>query len=213
MTAMESLWNNATWPRTASAARPAFVAVLAVMMVLLFGGPVLRGEDDTVVDAAAKKASEAGMAAQLLMLDQQMDGMFFQGLGDAEQARHQWLGRLLLEVSALDAICRLSAAQRAKCETAARLDVASVMDEIEAVRRRYAGRTIDLQNLAGQEEFQRFSREAQAVQARLRGRTSAPSAHGKAFLAPLSWTGISPKRPVSDMASCFPLCWAQISTS
>jgi len=167
MTAMASVWNSPMGSRTASAAKPRFVAVLAVLAMPIFGGPFLRGEDDTVVDAAAKKASGAGASQQLVMLDQQMDGMFFQGRGDAEQVRQQCLGRLMLEVSALDGICRLSAEQRAKCETAARLDVARAMDDIEAVRRRYAGRTIDLQNAAGQAEMQRFSKEGQVVLAKL----------------------------------------------
>jgi len=166
MTAMASVWNNSMRPRTASAAKPCTIVVLAVLVMPPFGGPFLRGEDDTVVDAAAKNAGRAGAAPQLIVLDQQMDGMFFQGLGNAEQARQHWLGKLTLEVSALDGICRLSAAQRAKCETAARLDVARVMDDIEAVRRRYAGRTIDMQNPAGQAEWQRFSAEGQALLAK-----------------------------------------------
>jgi len=172
---MARVSNDAMCPRSASAAKPCVVALLVILAVGMLDGSVLRGEDDTVVDAAAKRASEAGASPRLLMLDQQMDGVFFQGRGDAEQTRHQWLAKLLLEVSALDAICRLSAGQRAKCETAARLDVDRAMDEIDAVRRRYAGRTIDMQNPAGQAEWQRFSRESQAVLARLqdiRGETS-----------------------------------------
>jgi len=64
-------------------------------------------------------------------------------------------------------VCRLSASQRLKCETAARLDVAQAIDDIDAVRRRYAGRTMNLQDPAGQQEWQRFLQEAQAVQAKL----------------------------------------------
>lgn len=167
MTVVESIRNAVSCPRTASAAKPCCVAAIVALVVPMLGGPFLRGEDDTVIDAAAKKASEAGASAQLLVLDQQMDGMFFQGRGNAEQARQQCLDRLLLEVSALDGICRLSAEQRAKCETAARLDVARAMDEIEAVRRRYAGRTVDLQTPAGQTELQRLSKDGQAVLAKL----------------------------------------------
>jgi hypothetical protein len=128
---------------------------------------LLRGEDDTVVDAAAKRAQEQGQQQQQVAFDQQMNGMFFQVEGNAEKSRQQCLDRLLLQVSALDEICGLKAEQRRKCEAAAKLDVARAMDEIEAVRQRYSGRTVDLQNPAGQAEWQRFHQDAQAVQAKL----------------------------------------------
>ena len=143
------------------------VAALALITVPVPGGPSLRGEDDTVVDAAAKRAQEQGQQQQQVVLDQQMSGMFFQVEGNAEKSRQQCLDRLLLQVSALDEICGLKAEQRRKCEAAAKLDVARAMDEIEAVRQRYSGRTVDLQNPAGQAEWQRFHQDAQAVQAKL----------------------------------------------
>jgi hypothetical protein len=131
------------------------------------GGPSLRGEDDTVVDAAAMRAQEQGQQQQQVAFDQQMSGMFFPVEGNAEKSRQQCLDRLLLQVSALDEICGLKAEQRRKCEAAAKLDVARAMDEIEVVRQRYSGRTVDLQNPAGQAEWQRFQQDAQAVQAKL----------------------------------------------
>jgi hypothetical protein len=143
------------------------VAAMALVAVPVPGGPSLRGEDDTVVDAAAKRAQEQGQQQQQVVLDQQMNGMFFQVEGNAEKSRQQCLDRLLLQVSALDEICGLTAEQRRKCEVAAKLDVARAMDEIEAVRQRYSGRTVDLQNPAGQAEWQRFHQDAQAVQAKL----------------------------------------------
>jgi hypothetical protein len=143
------------------------VGLALLLPGLVCGGPWLRGEDDTVVDAAARRANDQSQQSQQVMLDQQMNGMFFQPSGNEEQAVQQCLGRLLLEVSALDEVCRLSASQRLKCETAARLDVAQAIDDIDAVRRRYAGRTMNLQDPAGQQEWQRFLQEAQAVQAKL----------------------------------------------
>ena len=141
--------------------------LLAVLMLLVLGSPSLRGEDDTVVDDAARRASEQFQQPQQVMLEQQMNGMFFAPSGNEEKAVQQCLGRLLLEVSALDEVCGLSDRQRLKCETAARLDVAQAMDDIDSVRRRYAGRTINLQDPAGQQEWQRFLQEAQAMQAKL----------------------------------------------
>lgn len=141
--------------------------LLAVLAVLILYSPSLRSEDDTVVDDAARRAGEQAQQPQQVMLEQQMNGMFFAPSGNEEKAVQQCLGRLLLEVSALDEVCGLSDRQRLKCETAARLDVARAMDDIDAVRRRYAGRTINLQDPAGQQEWQRFLQEAQAVQAKL----------------------------------------------
>lgn len=143
------------------------VAALALVAASVFGGTSLRAEDDTVVDAAAKRAQEQGQQQQQIMLDQQMNGMFFPVEGNAEKSRQQCLDRLLLQVSALDEVCGLSAEQRLKCEAAAKLDVAAAMAEIETVRQRYSGRTVDLQNPAGQAEWQRFHQDAQAVQAKL----------------------------------------------
>ena len=141
------------------------VAALVLVTVPVLSGPSLRGEDDTVIDAAAQRAQ--GQQHQQIDLDQQMNGMFFPVEGNAEKSRQQCLDRLLLQVSALDEICGLKAEQRRKCEVAAKLDVARAIDEIEAVRQRYSGRTIDLQNPAGQAEWQRVHQDAQAVRAKL----------------------------------------------
>ncbi len=141
---------------------------LALLSGMVCGGPWLRGEDDTVVDAAAaRRANDQSQQSQQVMLDQQMNGMFFAPSGNEEQAVQQCLGRLLLEVSAVDEVCGLSDRQRLKCETAARLDVAQAIDDIDGVRRRYAGQTINLQDPAGQQAWQPFLQEAQTVQARL----------------------------------------------
>jgi hypothetical protein len=144
------------------------------LSMLLSSGPALHGEDDTVIDAAARLKADQGGRQQQIMLDQQMDGMFFHGAG-AEQARQSVLDRLLLEVSAVDEACALSERQRQKCEAAARLDVARAVEEIDAVRRRFQGRTIDLQNPAGQAEWQRFHQDALAVQAKLQDAGGAAS--------------------------------------
>ena len=143
------------------------VAALTLVTAPLPHGPSLRGEDDTVVDAAAMRAQEQGQQQQQVVLDQQMNGMFYPVEGNAEKSRQQCLDRLLLQVSAVEEICGLTPEQRRKCEAAAKLDVARAMDEIEAVRQRYSGRTLDLQNPAGQAEWQRFHQDAQAVQAKL----------------------------------------------
>ena len=143
------------------------VAAMTLVTAPLPNGPSLRGEDDTVVDAAAMRAQEQGQQQQQVVLDQQMNGMFYPVEGNAEKSRQQCLDRLLLQVSAVEEICGLTPEQRRKCEAAAKLDVARAMDEIETVRQRHSGRTVDLQNPAGQAEWQRFHQDAQAVQSKL----------------------------------------------
>jgi hypothetical protein len=130
------------------------------------GPAALRGEDDAVVDAATLRAREQPQQ-QRIALDQQMNGMFFQHDGTPGKSRELAIGRLMLEVAALEDSVGLTDSQREKCAAAARIDVARTMDEIETVRRRYAGRTLDLQDQAGQAEWQRFHQDAQAVQTKL----------------------------------------------
>ena len=62
------------------------LAALALVAVPPAHVPSLRGEDDTVVDAATQRAREQPQQHQVL-LDQQMNAMFFQNAGTAEQSR------------------------------------------------------------------------------------------------------------------------------
>ena len=151
------------------------IALLAMLSLFLCGCPPLHGEDDTVVDAATRQKTGRGMQLQQIELDQQMNSIFFQGVGNSKLARQKFIDRLLLQVSAVDAVCGLNDQQRLKCETAARLDVARMMDDVDVVRRRYAGRTIDLNSPADQAEWNRFHRDATVVQAKLTGEGDATS--------------------------------------
>lgn len=143
------------------------IAAPVLVVAVVAGMPPLRGEDDTVVDATAQRAQLQMQVQQQIAFDQQMNGMLFQHAGGPEKSREHALGRLMLEVAALEDAVGLTERQRVKCAAAANLDVARAMDEIETVRRRYAGRTVDLQNPAGQAEWQRFHQDVQAVQAKL----------------------------------------------
>jgi hypothetical protein len=187
--------------KAGGSSRTCRIAALALLLVLR-GGPWLRGEDDTVVDAS-KRANEPGQQRQQVELAQQMNGMFFAPTGNEEKAVQQCLGRLLLEVSALDEVCGLSEQQRRKCETAARLDVARAMDDIEAVRRRYVGRTIDLQDQAGQREWQRFLQEAQTVQAKLQEAGGEKGLMTKVVAGILDDTQLTAWRRESDLRSLY----------
>ena len=151
------------------------IALLAMLSLFLCGYPPLHGEDDTVVDAATRQKTGRGMQLQQIELYQQMNSIFFQGVGNSKLARQKFIDRLLLQVSAVDEVCGLNDQQRLKCETAARLDVARMMDDVDVVRRRYAGRTIDLNSPADQAEWNRFHRDATVVQAKLTGEGDATS--------------------------------------
>lgn len=124
----------------------------------------LRGEDDTVVELAAPVAATVNQVD----LEQQLAAMLFQPTNDPVSTRRRVEERLAIEVSALDQVVGLTADQRRKCETAAALDVARLFEQVEALQERYAGRTVDLQQPAGQAEWQQFYPEVQALQTRLR---------------------------------------------
>ena len=151
------------------------ITLLVMLSLFLCGCPPLHGEDDTVVDAATRQKTGQRLQPQQIDLDQQMKSMFFQGVGNPKLARQKFIDKLLLEVSGVDEICGLTDQQRLKCETAARLDVARMMDDVDVVLRRYAGRTIDLNSPADQAEWNRFHRDATVVQAKLTGEYDATS--------------------------------------
>jgi hypothetical protein len=79
-----------------------------IVSLFLCGYPPLHGEDDTVVDAATRQKTGRGMQLQQIELDQQMNSIFFQGVGNSKLARQKFIDRLLLQVSAVDAVCAAS---------------------------------------------------------------------------------------------------------
>ena len=173
------------------------ITLLSMLSIFLCGCPPLHGEDDTVVDAATRQKTGQGLQHQQIALDQQMNSIFFQGVGNSKLARQKFIDRLLLQVSAVDEVCGLTDQQRLKCETAARLDVARMMDDVDVVRRRYAGRTIDLNSPADQAEWNRFRRDATVVAAKLTGEGDATSLLERVIAAVLDDT----QRPVWERES------------
>lgn len=151
--------------RAAVAGPPVLPALSVLLGLLLARLPRAAADDDTVVASGAQAA--ARVVENRIDLDQQLSGMLFQPAGDVEAVRQRIEERLALEVAALDQVAELTAAQKRACETAASLDVARLFEAVEGVRDRYAGRMIDLQDPQGQEEWQRFIPEVQALQARL----------------------------------------------
>ncbi|MFM8891778.1 MAG: hypothetical protein ACKOTB_09205 [Planctomycetia bacterium] len=150
----------------AVAVGPPVLPLLSVALGLFLGhAPWVAADDDTVVPGGGQAA--ARVVENRIDLDQQLSGMLFQPSGDMEAVRQRIEERVALEISALDEVAELNASQKRTCETAAGLDVARLFEAVEAVRDRYAGRMIDLQDAQGQEEWQRFIPEVQALQSRL----------------------------------------------
>jgi len=152
--------------------RPAHRSV-AVRLVVAFAVAAQAGRlpaaDDIVADAATARAGHKGQQRAHVSLDQQIDSLFAAkpGADRTEQPRRRLFEAIQLEVDALAAVCSLTDEQESKCLAAARLDAAHATEGIERLRQRYAGRTLDLQDPAGQAEWQRFHKEAQDQQMRM----------------------------------------------
>lgn len=146
-------------------------AVVVVITSVVAAGRMAHAADDVVVTAVTAPATAPG---QQISLDQQMQGMLA-GLGaNEERWREQVHAKAMLLVSAVDAACGLTDAQRKKLEIAARVDSGPAWDEVEVIRSRYAGRTIDLQKQENHAEWNRFHQDMSRLQGMLAGGESDP---------------------------------------
>lgn len=127
-------------------------------IAVAIGGGMLRGEDDIVGEPIPDEEQH-----QTISLDQQMDGMLGGRNGLEEDARLDEL--LSLQVARFDEICGLSEAQRAKCAAAADFEAREAVLGTLALRRKYAGKMIDFQDREGQELWQQFHQDFNAVRA------------------------------------------------
>lgn len=148
--------------------RPALVLLAAAVLAV---GRMADAADDVVVAAVA---APTPTPAQQISLDQQMQGMLG-GRGVSEDRwREQVHAKAMLLVSAVDAACGLTEAQRKKLGIAAQLDGGPAWDEVEAIRSRYAGRTIDLQKQENHAEWNRFHQDMRRLQEMLAGGEADP---------------------------------------
>jgi hypothetical protein len=120
---------------------------------LTLGGGMLRGEDDLVGEPIPVQGQN-----HTISLDQQMNGMFGQAENEGGGGKAS-----SLEIDRLDAICGLSESQRSKCVAARNLDARDASTAMVALRRKYAGRTVDFQTPEGQKLWQQFHEELNAV--------------------------------------------------
>lgn len=128
-----------------------------------------RAADDTVLNDDPR-ISRPDEQQHWLVLDQQIDGMFFGNHGGNEKAALQQLSsRARLQLAAVDVACGLTERQRRKGEAAVAIGVAQTVADVGALRRRYAGRMLDMRKPEEQAQWQRLHQDAQAVQATILG--------------------------------------------
>lgn len=85
--------------------------------------------------------------------------------GSPALARVRAVGRSRME--RLDRACRLDAGQRRRLELALEADIRRCVMEIEAVRRSYAGATVNMREREGQQQWHRFQQDVQRCRRRL----------------------------------------------
>lgn len=153
--------------------RPARVLLVAAgIAAILATGRMADAADDEVVAGGVVPTPTPG---QQISLDQQMRGMLGGRGASEERWREQVHAKAMLIVAAVDAACGLTELQRKKLEIAARIDVGPAWDDVEAIRSRYAGRTIDLQKQENHAEWNRFHQDMNRVQEMLAGGEQDPA--------------------------------------
>ncbi len=152
--------------------RHALVLIVAAgVAAILAAGRMADAADDVVVAGGVAPPTTPG---QQISLDQQMRGMLGGRGASEERWREQVHAKAMLIVSAVDAACGLNQVQRKKLEAAAKLDSGPAWDEVEAIRSRYAGRTIDLQKQENHAEWNRFHQDMSRLQGMLAGSEADP---------------------------------------
>ena len=134
----------------------------ALAAALLLAAPAAA--DDWVI--APRPAGESVQQQHRVQLDQQIDGMLQRG-GEPDMLRKRLGARLDLQVQALDVVCGLTEAQREKCAAAADLQIAALLDEVDALRARYAGVSIDFRDATERKVFEQMQREVQPLAQKL----------------------------------------------
>ena len=146
-------------------------ALVLIVVAIVAAGRMADAADDVVVAGGAAPTPTPG---QQISLDQQMQGMLGgRGVSEARW-REQVHARAMLLVLAVDAACDLTEAQQKKLDIAAQLDGGPAWDEVEAIRSRYAGRTIDLQKQENHAEWNRFHQDMRRLQEMLAGGEADP---------------------------------------
>lgn len=173
---MASMMNGAShrkpWWLVQRAGRPAgrcrrsMPVSIAVWLVAI---APLQAADDAVVNDDPQ-LGRPDVQQHSIVLDQQISGMLFgQHGGNEEAAIKQLSSRARLQLAGVDAVCGLTERQQRKGEAAVALVVAETVSEVEAVRRRYEGRILDMQQQEAQAEWQRLNQEIMKLRPKILG--------------------------------------------
>lgn len=136
------------------------------IVACLLAMATLQAADDTVLNDQAQ-IMRPDVLQHSIVVDQQINGMLFGQHGGNEEAAIKLMSsRARLQLAGVDAVCGLTESQRRKGEAAVALAVAETVADIEAMRRRYQGRILDMQQPEAQAEWQRFHEEIIELQSK-----------------------------------------------
>lgn len=196
--------------RVPSPAAPRAATGWAVLCVLL--GAAVRADDDRVVEepeagpAAAQEPHfiELGANFDANLFEQAGNGWVLRGdggrrprgnlvvvpAGEADPLAESsaWRqARALGEkrLARLDEACRLSEAQRQALRLAIESDIRRFADEVDAVRSRYDGLRINMNDQAGQKQWHQFQQDVQRCRNQLRGLFDEQSLFGRVLAGTL----------------------------
>lgn len=138
--------------------------------------PPARADDDIV----AEEPTQQQQQQSVVFFEQQLEGMLggWQGNGFPAGDRTSAIAGRMLEVDLVTQVCGLDEERKAACVAAAALEAARATEGIDRLRRKYAGRSADLQTPEGQQEWQSFHQEFSAAQA-----TLSPPVFGRSLLS------------------------------
>lgn len=178
--------------------RPVFLSravCVAACIAAASAAPCSRGDDDNVIDDTAALAGEQNVRQQQQKLD--LEAHWDNNLAASlmrpnfqphpgkrsdtfvtEFIRNQAARKL----HRIEATCGLTPEQRQALELALEIDTTRQLEEVDGLRRKYAGRTVQLEGAEGRRELQLMQRDLATCKARLRS----PSASETLFAGVLA---------------------------
>lgn len=179
--------------RRARCAQPAG-ALVAIVVLLLAIGPVVRAVDDEVVQQREQQADES--ESNLHPLDQQFDQIVFGNqpgwMGDGRQDGEQQVagGRDVLaaagrvadrRLASIARACGLSRSQTRALRLAMESDIRRMADVVERERAKYEGVVVDFNDPAGQRRLNLLQQDASRARERVKGLFESDSLFRKAI--------------------------------
>ena len=149
---------RSSWPRRARLAAQALVAALAVCPV----APSHAQED-----IVGEPPGDGSRVRSLIELVDSCLADYESRPIDERAAEEKILGRLLLQVDAVDRVCRLGEAQRQRCMAAARLEAKASLADLARIRAFCSGRFVLVDAGGPWDEFEQVMNAAEEVKQRI----------------------------------------------